>query len=256
MRPDAGIVEQAQRPCPPHGFTLIETIMVIAMIGLLIALLMPQLSGVRQASQRATSLSNLRNHVQVFTMYTGDYDGQFPFFMRPDAPETIIRGGGLATRVPLKHLFWALSAYWPVALAPYYDDVAYHDSTFTPHARGQSASYMTYHYSNNFVATPDYWRPETRLAGTSQYRPIRQNQVRHPANKGLMLDTWSFYAGDMARWPPQADGAVLAGVVDGSARSITRDSLAPTYTPGPPEHPMATWPIIHTVGGVEAIDVP
>lgn len=239
------------------GFTLIETIMVLAVIGLLLALTVPQLGMVREAAERAASRSNLRNHVQIFTMYTGDHAGEFPFFMHPDAPETIIRGGGLAYRMSLKSFFFASSVYWPVALASYYGDVAFDESTFVPGAQAQGAGFPSYLYSNSFVATPDYWRRETRLTGTSQYRPVRQNQVRFPANKGLILDPVSYgIVADHVYWPPRADAPVLVGVVDGSARSVARDALAPIYLPGPPEDEEFPWPIVHTVGGVDAADVP
>jgi hypothetical protein len=207
---------------------------------------------VREAAQKTKSLSNLRSHVQILTMYTGEHEGEFPFFMHPEAPESIVRGGGLALRVPLEHFFFASAAYWPVALAPYFGDVAFHESVFPPEARGGGEPY---YYSNSFVATSDYWRPETRLQGTSQYRPVRQDQVRRPTDKGLFLDTWS-YAGDSTYWPPSFAGAVLVGFVDGSARSVERDALAPAYRPGPPEEAMSGWPVVHTVGGVDAADVP
>lgn len=239
---------------PHRGFTLIETIMVIAIIGLLLALTVPQLGLVRRMAQRTQSLSNLRTHVHVFTTYTTDHDGTFPFFMHPNAPQTIIRGGGFALPVPVEHFFFASYTHWPVALAPYYEDTAFHQSCFPP-ASLTTGGGQPYLYSNNFVATPDYWRREMRLAGTSQLRPIHQHQVRHPANKGLMLDPASFgFYDDSVNWPPRTGSPILVGVVDGSARSVGRNSLTPWYHPAE-EHTL-DWPIVHTVGGVEAVDAP
>ncbi len=58
--------------------------MVIAVIGILAALLLPALSTARQAGRRAACLSNLRQVGIAITAYANDYDGRIPF--GPKAP--------------------------------------------------------------------------------------------------------------------------------------------------------------------------
>jgi prepilin-type N-terminal cleavage/methylation domain-containing protein/prepilin-type processing-associated H-X9-DG protein len=67
----------------PHGsarraFNLVELLVVIGIIGVLIALLFPAISGVRNSSRRATCASNLRQIGQLFYAYANDNHGELP----------------------------------------------------------------------------------------------------------------------------------------------------------------------------------
>lgn len=57
-----------------RGFTLLEILIVIAIIGLLAAILFPVFASVREGARRGACLSNLRQLGQAITMYTGDHD--------------------------------------------------------------------------------------------------------------------------------------------------------------------------------------
>ena len=60
------------------GFALIELLTVISIISLLMAILIPTLSGVRQRARAAVCLSNLRQWGIVYKMYTDEFDGKLP----------------------------------------------------------------------------------------------------------------------------------------------------------------------------------
>lgn len=64
---------------PPRGsaFTLIELLVVIAIIGILIAILLPTLSKVKEQSNRAKCASNLRQIATVLIMQANDRKGVF-----------------------------------------------------------------------------------------------------------------------------------------------------------------------------------
>jgi prepilin-type N-terminal cleavage/methylation domain-containing protein/prepilin-type processing-associated H-X9-DG protein len=69
------------KPCPRRAdpaFTLIELLLVIAIIAILASLLMPTLSIAKARGRRVTCSNNLRQLGLGFHMYTGDNDGHLP----------------------------------------------------------------------------------------------------------------------------------------------------------------------------------
>ena len=66
-----------------HGFTLVEILVVLAIVGLLAALLFPAFNSVRRKSQDVTCLSNLHQIGLATVMYADDYDGFYPFAINP-----------------------------------------------------------------------------------------------------------------------------------------------------------------------------
>jgi prepilin-type N-terminal cleavage/methylation domain-containing protein/prepilin-type processing-associated H-X9-DG protein len=65
-----------RRPIP--GFTLIELLIVVAIMGVLAALLFPVLARVRENARRATCQSNLKQMGMGVVQYSQDYDERFP----------------------------------------------------------------------------------------------------------------------------------------------------------------------------------
>ncbi len=63
--------------CRRRGFTLIELLVVIAIIAILMAILMPSLSRVRDQARQINCSANLRQWNLVFNMYAGENDGKF-----------------------------------------------------------------------------------------------------------------------------------------------------------------------------------
>jgi prepilin-type N-terminal cleavage/methylation domain-containing protein len=65
------------RPAPA-GFTLIELLTVIAIIGILAAILIPVVGRVRESARSASCVSNVRQMLTALHMYAADNNDRFP----------------------------------------------------------------------------------------------------------------------------------------------------------------------------------
>jgi prepilin-type N-terminal cleavage/methylation domain-containing protein len=71
------------------GFTLIELLTVIAIIGILAALIFPTVSKVRETAQRTVDANNLREIVKAATIFAADNNDRLP---NPAATPAIVTG--------------------------------------------------------------------------------------------------------------------------------------------------------------------
>lgn len=75
------------------AFTLIELLMVIAIIGILAGILIPAVGAVRKQANVAASKSQLSNYVTAITLYKGEY-GYLPFSDKASSEKYSIKGDG------------------------------------------------------------------------------------------------------------------------------------------------------------------
>jgi len=66
------------RPHPPRGFTLVELLVVMAIIGLLAGILFPILGSVRAAARRTVCQANLKQLYVAFELYAANWDDTLP----------------------------------------------------------------------------------------------------------------------------------------------------------------------------------
>lgn len=216
----------------PDGFTLTETVLVIAIVGILVALTLPSLGSVRRAAQDIRAQSDLRQHVAVFAAYASDADDCFPYFADPRASETVIRSSQGAVAF---HYFNS-STFWPHALVDsYYGGIGLESDVFrSPYIREEEAYDTVYVYSCSLIASPLYWDPATRT-GRDQLVAQRVSNVRFPSQKAVLsADPWILDRSPRAVL--EADGVQSATSLiassDGAARGVTVGTLGASVRTG------------------------
>lgn len=201
-----------------HAVTLIETIVVIGIVAVLMALLVPALGGARLAAANNASLRNLKTHAQVASLYAGDFRDMAPFIADPDATYTVARGGGIT----MEFEFFESSEAWVVALVDRYYQIGIADSWEVFAYPGPEPG--LYQYSPSFIAKPAFWNMRTRA--DNQLGPNRLASVASPSAKTIFLEfnprvgfpVWTVTGVEQqTRWG--------MSFVDGSARRIDSASL-------------------------------
>jgi len=243
--------------------------MVIMLVGILVALLAPTISGARQASQDTMSLSNLRQHAAVFAAYAGDCDDTFPFITDPDASYTVLRCE--SEDIGVKAPYFGAHCYWNYALADMYYLGRCHEESFYPpgypHGMGDASirSGATYYwYPCAFIGRPEFWDPRRR-SGLNQLGPTRQSEVVYSSRKSLLVAHYPFVIDAVG--PLDYDDPLLAACmtfVDGSGAKISIGAIGSGYPMGDglwkqwrgSMHVSDGWPLAHhTLEGVRGWDV-
>ena len=240
-----------------HAFTLMETLVVLVILSLLLSIMFPGLSLVRDRSRISRALADLRTHAQVFTAYAQDWKEAWPWFdhfqvYNEEKYISILPGSA-------DICYFYQSRGWNVALAedyynlPFWSDVFYAPDTPDDRMGGEA----TYSYSCTFLADPQYWEREHRT-DYHQFRATHVQEVSFPERKVIFgyekytpaLATDRFY-----------DSIPLVAFVDGSARRMGKRKLKIGYaeylgSPGDDcNGHFSIWPPgAHTISGLHGTD--
>ncbi|MHB1158178.1 MAG: prepilin-type N-terminal cleavage/methylation domain-containing protein [Phycisphaerales bacterium] len=219
-------------PRPLHGFTLVELLVVVAIIALLIAILLPSLTKAREMAKGLACMTQERQMGVGLSSYAGDNGGYYPAISNPNGPGY--------DRNTWMYAIWTYVGYSP---ASYVQTVEFsrsaqmygakldaNDIFYCPVSRVLRRATPTpanctinsdYAYGMN--GTPTIWSlgtanqwiawdpaNPTSSGGYWQsiYLPQRSEQrVRQPAATDLTIDCAQAGTGYFWKWPQWGNGA-------------------------------------------------
>ena len=160
-----------------RAFTLIEILVVIAIIGALVALLFPALAGVREKARATACLSNLRQLSTATFLYCNDNDGYYPPASWDLPSANLHRWHGVRNRQnePFKFQSSPLHRYLKterIKACP----------TFASYLTGFEAGCGGYGYNEGYVGS-GRGDPTDR-----SNRPAKRGMIRNPENTLLFAD--------------------------------------------------------------------
>jgi prepilin-type N-terminal cleavage/methylation domain-containing protein/prepilin-type processing-associated H-X9-DG protein len=155
-----------------RGFTLIEILVVVAIISLLAAILFPVFSRARESARRASCQSNLKQIGLAFMQYVQDYDERYPPGAGSGNP-----GTGWANQIEpygksLKILRCPSDPYKGVG-------------NFFPYGASYPPEIISYYYNQNFSGCFPYASP---WVGDHPEAPVNLAQANAPAQTVLVWE--------------------------------------------------------------------
>ncbi len=88
------------------GFTLVELLVVVSIVGVLMSLMLPSMGKVREDARRTVCVANLKSVGTGLFSYSADHAGKAPPIMAPlgtTAPRTLLSRSGQAVNMGLLH---------------------------------------------------------------------------------------------------------------------------------------------------------
>jgi prepilin-type N-terminal cleavage/methylation domain-containing protein len=136
-RSRVGAASAIDRATRLHGFTLVEMLVVIAIIGTLVGLLLPAVQSAREAARRAVCGNNIRQ-LALGTLGYLETNGSFPPagknacgnkpYHRQCADGPPLPGGGVSGPATIDRSEWS----WAFQILPFIDGQAVFDQPLTP----------------------------------------------------------------------------------------------------------------------------
>jgi prepilin-type N-terminal cleavage/methylation domain-containing protein/prepilin-type processing-associated H-X9-DG protein len=165
---------------PRPGFTLVELLVVIAVMVILAGILFPVLQQARQAARRANCLSNLHQLGIAHRMYVQDFDDTLPYWYTGSLPHVVL---------------------WPAMLQPYYRSAGIlHEAASGEAKPGEvwTADYALCAWDAGGKGTwekPDWLWPGAIHGDPQQQGPMHLAAVLRPTDTLQIADGGTFYAG-------------------------------------------------------------
>lgn len=218
------------------GFTMMELLATVAIIAILMALIVPGVSKVKQEANSAKSVSNLRTLGHINQLFAGDNNGQLPYYNEPAStykPNPTYR------------------LWWFQYLIRDYNEGDYrtiHDpgddfktssggARFTTMNTTTGVADLTYSYAMN-TSLPQT-NPTGMTAAQKNARMSRLNWIERPGQTAIYIDTCESGAlgpttDSSFRWSVNSKAAHVL-FCDGNVSVVPKETLLRSLASGDPE---------------------
>ncbi|MEM1184513.1 MAG: type II secretion system protein [Planctomycetota bacterium] len=202
-----------------RAFSIVELMVVIAIIGVLISILLPALGAARSASRQVLALANARTLHQTFELYLDSNDETYPFvpgFADPNlGGEQVVfvnwypEGTVIGTNDRFM-LAWA----WPALISTIAPWEEHYETWVSPgkptelpedwvdSQEREPGEEISWRLSNTFLADPAAWDGKAN-ADPMVFRAVKRPDIAFPSGKALAWDTHLAY---LSRRPDLRDG--------------------------------------------------
>lgn len=233
------------------GFTLVELLVTMAVIGVVLALTLPVLSAAREKGRETVWQSRMRTHAQVFHVYAGDHAEAWPNVARPDDQPTWHTVGGEQRGIAF---YFGQVYVWHIGLLDRYYDANLPSQSHLGRTFRNPDDAFDWHndflMSSSLLAAPAFWNPATRT-GPSQWRGTRVHQVRYAGRKAILVEGLTV---SLPAYPP-ASTRLLSASADGAAAYRPIGAYTDPYPTGDGDFPGSSPGLtgrraLHTIDGV------
>ena len=250
------------RPQQRVGFSVLEILVALVVVAILLAITIPTLRSVRDASRRAESSSNLRTHAQILTVYTLDHAGTLPGWRTPSEFEA----DSIEPPFPQSRYF-RIHTYWHLIPGRDYYEGGMENETLWPDGFRRSPE-STFPYQTpyllpcTFAADPGFWDEETRRYGDGQWGAQRLSRVAYPSKKALVVESWP-HRERVRQARDRFSVGLPVALADGSTQRPSPRERYSGYPKGDGAshqalgavHPRSTGLLLHTREGVLGRDI-
>lgn len=251
-------VHRGASPTQSVGFTLIETLVLISVMVVVLAIALPSMMGAKQTARRSTELADAVQIHVALTSYSSDHKDFFPFCAtpgKPNGPLTFLTGevqGQYAFLTGQSRLYINLlsTAYLANVSHLTSDGVSSESPNGLPLGVVRSDVWLTY----TAFTHPNYWIGANEPSNLNLLTGARWSDIVYPSDKGVLVDARS-HNRKLLGQEPTSDTRFSWGIVnaDGSAlrRMVNLDIPYRTV-----ERPMAmfNWPVLSTEFGLAGRD--
>lgn len=213
----------------PRAFTLLEILAAIAVIGVLLALLLPALASARRTARFSSSLANHRTVLQTLAIYTHDHKDTHPYLGAADfahmdrPPAPMGPHHGAPPRTQERHWMMALTRHSPDILPLLYPNRGHYELFKERDAAAALVSGCFFPTSTLFAA-PDYFSP-TIPPQWNHLRPTRAREIAYPSAKMMTFDESSVWLNTERDIEDLTRTRVTYGFADSSAAAMLETDL-------------------------------